>query len=473
MPLSEIIPQNRLEKFRPHQMAGAELATHTTHYCYFWDRGVGKTLLCNAIAKIKVSHNGYKVLIVTKENLIYDNIVPDMKLWFPEISFVVLAGARKHIANIKRILKSNMIPESQKPKVYITSFGVFRDIWDIICEGMDVLIIDESGLLRNAQSKLSVAFRHASDKYNFKCVYPMSGLPAPNSELEYFTQLYMVAPEIFGKSFNAYKEQNFRIARKAENNSGKYILKNPAEFREKMKPVSSYISRHDVFKNIKEPLRLKRYFDLTDEQQIYYYLVITQTKKYISDRQSEPIETLIPFLVKQVRWMQVICGLYKSEEGGQKELKTNLYDTMIDAIEDVNEPILIWCNYDYEQLKIINRLAKLGKSVSFVHGSQKQKDQRKARQAFKDGHVQYLVLKPGANAHGHNFQTVCSFAAYTSTTYSLDAKDQSTDRIFRPPYTKVCTILNLIARNTIAEVMDNAVENKRNVAMDVLNYLKK
>jgi len=470
--LEKIIPQTTLKKFREHQVVGVEKAMQTTHYCYFWDRGVGKTLLCNAIATIKALHNKYQVLIVTKENLIYDNIVPDMKAWFPAINFVVLAGARKHIINVKKILKSRLLSEADKPKVYITSFGVFRDICDIVCDGMDVLIVDESGLLRNAQSKISVAFRQANDKYNFKGIYLLSGLPAPNSEIDYFTQLSLIAPESFGKTYNSFRNQHFKLSKRSESKSRKYSLKTPVDFRDKLKLVSSYISRHDIFKGIKEPIKLKRYFDLTEEQQVYYDIVITQTKKYISERSGKSSQKIIPFLVKQVRWMQVICGLYRAEDGTQKELKTNLYDTMIDSLEDINEPVLIWCNYDYEQLMIINKLVKIGKRVSFVHGSQKQKDQRRARQAFKNREVQFLVLKPGANAHGYNFQNVCSFAVYTTTTYSLDNKDQSTDRIFRPPYTKVCTILNLIARNTIAEVMDSAVDNKRDVAMEVLNFLK-
>ncbi len=464
-----------ISKLRSYQVTGYTIATAVNRYGYFWDMGVGKTIL--ELCIINYHKNLGKVLIVTKEDLIYDNILQQMNTLtkecdYPEFRYAVLTGDRKSIYIKKKIFESQYIPDNYKPEVYITSFNVFRDLWEVIGKDIRTLIVDESGLLRNVWSKISIAFRHAMDKYNFPNVYLLSGLPAPNSELEYFTQLYLIGQDKFGKSFERYKEENFRIAKKDEPNTGKYVLKKPEEFKEKLKSVSQYISRHDVFKDIPEPIILKKYFSLTDEQKVYYDIVITQTKKYIREHSGESIEVLIPYLVKQIRWLQIISGLYISEEGNNTRLKTNLYDTIWDTVEDVNEPILFWCNFDYEQANIVNYLAKKGRSVGFVHGGQKKEEQRIARQAFKDGRVQNLVLKPRANAHGHNFQGVCSFAIYPTLTYSLDDTEQSIDRIFRPPYKKACTILFLIAKDTIQEVIYDAVRNKKNAALEVLNYLK-
>lgn len=470
-----MLSQTILKHLRPCQVTGYTIATVLHYYGFFWDRGVGKTLLELCIALNKIQYG--KVLIVTKENLIHDNILQELNRFvkehdFPEFRFATLLGSRKVISVKKKIFESHHVPDNYKPQVYLTSFNVFRDLWDEICSGIQTLIVDESGLLRNTWSKISLAFRHAKDKYNFENIYLLSGLPAPNSELEYFTQLYLIAQDKFGKSFEKYKEENFRIAKQSEPNPGKYILKNPTEFKEKLRDVSEYISRHDIFKNIPEPIQLKRYFVLTEEQQVYYDIVITQTKKFIREYSGTATEILIPYIVKQIRWLQVICGLYVAEDGTKVKLKTNLYDTIWDTIEDVYEPVLFWCNFDYEQASIVNYLAKKGRNVGFVHGGQSKEYQRVARQAFKDGKVQNLVLKPQSNAHGHNFQNVCSFAVYSTLTYSLDNKEQSFDRIFRPPYKKACTELCLIAKDTVQEIIYEAIQNKKNSALEVLNYLK-
>lgn len=468
------LPQIICDNLRQCQKDGYQLSKTRNKYGFFWDRGVGKTILELCIASNQIQYG--KVLIITKEDLIYDNILQELdrltKIGFPEFRFSVLLGTRKIISIKNKIFESHHIPDNYKPQIYLTSFSVFRDLWEEVCINIKTLIVDESGLLRNHWSKLSLAFRHAQDKFNFENIYLLSGLPAPNSEPEYFTQLYLIGQNLFGKSFEKYKEENFRIAKQNEPNAGKYVLKNPDEFKEKLKQVSQYISRHDIFKNIPEPILLKKYFTLTDEQRIYYDIVITQTKKYIREHSGFTIEILIPYIVKQIRWLQVICGLYVAEDGTRIRLKTNLYDTIWDSIEDTYEPILFWCNFDWEQANIVNYLVRKGKNVGFVHGNQSKEDQRIARQAFKDGKVQYLVLKPRSNAHGHNFQNVCSFAVYSTLTYSLDDKEQSFDRIFRPPYRKACTELCLIAKDTIQEPIYNAIQNKKNSALEVLNYLK-
>lgn len=472
---SEIIPTTLLKSLRQCQVAGIDIAYLRNFYAFYWDMGVGKTALQICIALLKKSKG--TVLVVTKEELIKDNIMKEcerlQKSGLPEFNYSILIGARKSILLKKKIFESSYLKQSQKPEIYFTSFNVFKDLWEYICVGVKTLIIDESGLLRNVYSRVSIAFRHAKDKFDFENVYLFSGLPAPNSEIEYFTQMYLIAPELFGKSFENYKSENFRVAGQKENNPGKLVLKDPERFKVKLKEVSQYIGRSEIFDKIPELIRIVKYFDLTEQQRIYYDLVINQTKKYIREHSGESIEVLFPYIAKQAIWLQIICGYYISEDGKQTKLPTNLYDTLYDVTKDKNEPIIIWCNFNYEQASIVNMLAKKGKEVAFVHGGQRKQERSMARQVFLDGKAQYLVLKPRANAHGFNFQNVCNFAIYPTLTYSLDDNEQSITRIFRPPFKKVCTAVSLVARDTIQEVIYEAIKNKRSSALEVLNYLKK
>ena len=85
--------------------------------------------------------------------------------------------------------------------------------------GVNGLIVDESSILKNYSSKISKCVRDFAD--TCKYVYLLSGKPAPNNTMEYFSQMKVVAPNDFPMSYEAYKKKyyvniNNRIVCKSE-----------------------------------------------------------------------------------------------------------------------------------------------------------------------------------------------------------------------------------------------------------------
>ena len=137
----------------------------------------------------------------------------------------------------------------------------------------DVLLIDESQKLKNPKSKISQLLYQS--KRRFKYIYLLSGSPSPNTDMEFYGQLRMVADigteQMFYKRF-------FRLVRRGK--TMPYPDYRPGDyFKEGWKPytinkevLKRYVSQFADFKSKEECLDLPkklfvpRYFELSRKE---------------------------------------------------------------------------------------------------------------------------------------------------------------------------------------------------------------
>ena len=445
-----------------HQQRCLSIAKEKDKFAFYLDLGLGKSLLALSIVNAK----GGKALIVTKQILIRSVWTKDIQKFFPNMSYVVLCGTKAECKAKRALLNAT---------VYFINHEQFLRSWQDICRDIDILIIDESSIMRNHVAKITSAYIKAEGVHKFPNIYLLSGLPAPNRSQEYFSQIRLLDSSIFGNNYQTFAAEYFKSIKK----DGKriFVLKDPNNFHEKLKNISIYIAKEDL-KDIPGKLFVQEYLQLTEAQKFYYDIIINDAKDYV--RQHSTLNINLQdnvFFAKIIKCLEVFCGFYiKVNSDGKKQIikiKTQLYDKMWSKLEEIpGKQCIIWTIFDYEQIRVVNYLIEKKKGVSFITGGHSDKEKQLAIESFKKGEVQYLVLKSSSMKYGLNLQN-CTYSLYTSHNYSLDDFEQSQGRTHRGLTQKnICTYISFSFEDTISETIYQALRDKKEVAMSVLNYLK-
>ena len=455
---------------RDYQVPSIEISREKNRYAFFWKKGIGKTILGTIIAKEK-SQFGKVLIVVRKVTIRSPNGWLDHFRWIaPDLLYTDLC-LNKSGKKEELIARRNLIDVP----VYFINHEKFRLYWDVICKGIGTIIIDESSLLRNHKSHLTRSFSKADQKYNFKYIYPLSGLPAPNNPYEYFPQIRLVDKNLFGTSFEHFLSTYFRRANKKKGELGSYILKDSEQFMEKLRTVSVYVDgkKSDLPQEIVSP----EYFELNEKQREYYNIVMSDIKDCVQTHKDLPIQSLLPEIAKTTKALEIICGFYiNNTENKTIVIKTALYETVYNFLQTIpNEKVLIGCNFDAEQKLMASYLIKKRHSVALISGRHKDTERQKALDEFKNGNIQYLIANKKVLKYSVNLENI-DYCIHTSLTHSFDDCDQFNGRIKRATggqEHRTVSIIPMIAEDTICEPIFKAVQNKEDVSQAVLNYLLK
>ena len=91
--------------------------------------------------------------------------------------------------------------------------------------------------------------------------------------------------------------------------------------------------------------------------------------------------------------------------------------------------------------------------------------------AFQEGKTRFLIAHPKSGGMGLTF-TNCSYMIWFSISYSQEEHSQANDRIYRIGQKNNCTYIYFLAKDTIDEIIYEALQKKQNLAMKCLEMLK-
>ena len=132
---------------------------------------------------------------------------------------------------------------------------------------------------------------------------------------------------------------------------------------------------------------------------------------------------------------------------------------VVELLEELgDEPVLIWCQYQYEIEHLRAVLQDNGYQVGTAYG--KTKDLNANIYAFKDNRIQILIANPRTLQYGVTL-TNCCYAIYYSTSYSYEEYYQSHDRIYRKGQSRPCTYIFLQCKDTIDKIMFEVIQRKQ------------
>jgi hypothetical protein len=425
-----------MKKLRLYQIKALHYLRQHIHAALFVEMRMGKTICI--IRHIKQLSGINRVLIVApysalagwREELISEN--------YQEKEIVYLTGTKAKRLKLFNISFGRCLDVSVK--WFLINKEGFLVLPEITKISWDVLILDES-FIRNPQSKVTKFF--CNNFRNVKHRYLLSGTPAPEGELDYFTQLYFLDPTILG--FKNYWE---------------YRLRWFAQFGYdwQIKPASRQILSQRLAKSC---FFLQRNEVNLGGKQIIENRIIDLPSKFrnVYDKLEEDFILEYQSIHKQTLYAGVKFGMLHQLCGGFAE-KTMVSNHKIEVLKELlggelkGQQIVIWAWYVCE----VEYLAKM-LSCPGISGRIKPIDRDKFRLGFQSKKYKYIVVQPEV----WKFGTTLS-AASTMIYYSLPegylTYQQSKDRALDLEKQNSILILNLLVKDSVDEDSWESLQRK-------------
>lgn len=369
------------------------------------------------------------------------------------------------------------------------------------------IIVDESDAFKNHQTERFKALIRLKPFSSYRRI--MTGTPINNGPLDLWAQFYFLNPSILGHASFASFRGEYAVVLPPTNP----LVKSIAEARRGRAPVllakgpdglpryknlerlSAKIDPHS-FRALKSecldlPAKLPKtiYFNLTERQANAYELMkeecrielASETTVELNDTgMGLSLEIPVSKLTSLVKLSQITSGFIsvgKSQDrpGFIEQLgdENPKFDIMIDTVKKIVEAgkkVIVWATLRHE-IEIAKGLFR-DNDISFVeyHGDVSDKEREIARHEFQDGKASVFIGTQKSGGTGLTL-VAASYVIYISNNFSARARAQSEDRAHRIGQTEPVTIIDIIARGTIDQVMADNLDGKATLSELVLSHL--
>lgn len=330
-----------------------------------------------------------------------------------------------------------------------------------------MIVVDESSRMKNYKSKTTKILLALRDKFKYR--YVMSGTAAPNSELEYYSQMEFVQPGIFGSSFFKFRNTFFHLSRGKDVMQGRFLP--PKEMQKlfmsgwkyqitpyNQKRLMGIIAPYCDVKKKSECLDLPeeideiRLVELKDERKNY-----DEMRKHLITEINGRFITAQVALAKAMKLRQICAGFAYSDDEKSHEIGTSKLTELMALLEELgDQQVIIWGQFHFEIEKLLSTLPN---SCSLYSGT---KDKQDSINGFKEGRYKYLIAHPRSAGHGLTF-TNCHTQIFFSIDYSYEMFEQCRARTHRAGQKSNCTYIYLLAKNTIDEKIYDVLKKKGDI----------
>lgn len=346
--------------------------------------------------------------------------------------------------------------------------GTPRERWDIIHTGKrwnlinyeglktcpaaletqwGAVVVDESSRLRNPKTTISKTIIKAFGNTPIKAV--LSGLPAPETPMDYFQQFKFLYGKFLG--FNNY--WSFRNVACFNAYKWKWILKH--QFKDKIRKhiqTSSFIlSRKDAGMGNKK-IYETRTIKIESEQK---RLMQRAEKEFILG--TEPNEVMTKFVPVVWIWLAQMSGGFLDGElkysGKIKELVSLLEGEL------KNEQVVVWFRFNQELELSSKVLLSRGITCSKLWGNVSESERWSSIKAFNGRKNRILLCQQKVGLYGIDL-SAASTGIYYSNGFSAETRAQSEDRIEHPSKKEPLLIIDLVTEDSIDSDILKALKKK-------------
>jgi SNF2 family DNA or RNA helicase len=436
-----------------HQKKGLITCAKRNRFGIYHDTGTGKTLTTLEIVK----HHDVKTLVICPLSLIEGAWMQETRDRYPDMDTSNLWTAKKRspVAFNKALEK----------KLCVINYEAFRTIDKKLAgAGFDMVVLDESARIKSPKSSTAKKVVEFCD--NVRYAYLLSGVPAPNSLEEYFNQIRILDPMLWGKSFYKWRTKYFYPS-----GYGGYTWDVKPDCEEKLKSdiatVAEYVNKADVL-DLPERTDSKRVFQLSDDERRHYKNIKRDLVTILDEGETITSANAMGAIMK----LRQLSSGFLMDDGEIYEVGNSKTRELMQLLEDIGrKQVIIWIQFKHEAAKVKAALAKVGYDSGILNSTTTETEKQEYLRDFKLGALQYIICHPKSVGYGHTLVN-CSDAIYYSSGYSYDDDYQSRDRIYRYGQKKKCSYYYLIADKTMDKPIMEAVQKKEKTSMAVLNYLK-
>jgi len=424
------------------------------------EMGLGKTApTVSAINYLQKEQRFGPALVLAPLRVIYNSWPNELQKWehLKNMRSYILHGQGKDIGNLSYHLKNqNIILSNFETLPFIEKKNIHK-----YC---DILVIDESSLVKNSKTKRFKILKRIAGGFKKKIL--LTGTPAPSGELwELFAQIMLLdGGQRLGTSFWQFQNTFYN---KADFMGYKYELKpdSRAVITNKVKDITIALKARDYLK-LPPVIHNTIYVSLPTKTASLYK---EMEKEFLIELENNVV-TAANAAVKSAKLRQITAGgIY--HEGGQEYtlLHEEKINTLAEIIEGTDSNVLCCYQFKFERSLLERRIPR----AKFIDGSTSAVESTKIIKDWNAGKVKILCCHPQSVGHGLNLQSGGHILVWLSPDWSLERTQQMNARLYRQGQTQKVFIHQIIATGTIDEVVVESLKQKKTGQASLIKALKK
>lgn len=393
-------------------------------------QGLGKTLVAIYAAKAR----GFKRILVICPLTLVQNWVDEYHRWTGEEATTVhgRSGEFSHFT--------------------VTNYdSVIDNLSTFEAGGWDLIICDESILLKNGDSNRSKRIKKLREKVSE--IWLLSGSPVSRYADDLYSQFYIMNPHYF-TSYWRFADAYCYVMK---TNWGTEIIgsKRTIDYRREFSDIIFRVNKEEAQLEIPDMLFDTYSVKLTDKQQEVYNNLENDFFACLDDA-SISVPTRLASLIRLQQTVSNLANL--GDDWPNESAKMNLLMDLA-VNKEIDTPCIIWVNWIMSGHLLCSTLNEAGFKAAYVYGGLSAPDRQKIIQDFHDGKIKYLIMSIGVGKYGLTL-TEAKTMIYFDKTFDGDGYVQSQDRIHRIGLKHKPTVISLVAKGTTDELIADNLINK-------------
>lgn len=422
-------------------------------YALFVEMGLGKTIMALSVAFLRVLRGEARRILILCPKTIAKNWEETIE-WLRKMYGFYFTIDVRDLSGLKTSeLKEHFFDLNRlKYDVVIDILNFDKLLYVDELPKYDFLIVDESTRIKNPNAQRTqkvISMLKKSIPYRLV----LTGSPITKDVSDLWTQLYLVdAIDI-----------SYRDFRKA-------VRKDKTKWREFAKQNIIALTKEDIERMglMKFPEKIyKTYrFELSDEAKLLYTRVQELMQKSII------VSDMRKVLATMIQMQRVTSGFNPFT---LKELSPNRKKELLGILvkrEILSRPFIVWASFVKDVQTVYAYLKSLGLKGELVCGDIPNQRRGIIIDNFQEGKYDFLVAHPVVMGIGVTL-TASNCCVYYSNSFRFEDRIQSEDRIHRVNQTAdKCYYIDLVAKNTIDEIILENLRNKRSLSDLTIDEMK-
>ena len=449
----------------PHQEQAYALSLERPGYAYLLEMGLGKTAICLAnIGELHLRGQVSGVLVLAPKGVHrqwLNEQVPEHLDKKIKVNPLVWKGKPFDLKEMNKkgltILSMNIDSISTK-KGFTVAHNFMK-----LHNGRSMMVVDESHMIKSWKAKRTKAAWALGDLAKYKRI--MTGTPIAKNILDAWSQFYFLDWKILGYKYMTAFRSRYCIMGGFE---GRQIIgqKNVEEFYRLIAPHAYRKTKAECL-DLPPKIYSVREYEMDDDTRRHYQ---SMKKTFMTELKNGSIVDAQHAAVAVLRLQQIACGYLPDpeKEGKGQIISNDRIEVLLDIIEQVNGPVVIWCRFISDINRIYDRLTKSNvygpQCAVQYYGDMNDEQKEIAKKKFLSGSARFFIGNPQAGGTGLNLQGACQTAIYFSNSFRALDRWQSEDRLHRMGTTGAVSYIDLIAVGSVDRAIMRNLKNKKSIS---------
>lgn len=464
-------------KLRPYQETGVKwLLNHQTNglgACLADDMGLGKTLQTIALlsytkdnlkkskkpstgqmtlfaAEMMEEINPLRALIILPSSLVF-NWKEEIRKFNKSLHTLEFVGAKRR----------KSIDSLDKFDVVLTTYHtVLRDIEKLRTINWEYVILDESQMIKNKNSKMFQVINEIPAENRLS----LSGTPIENSLSDLWSQMQFINPEMLG-SFSFFKKNYLTPIEKHQDQ------KALSQLARLIKPYILRRTKEEVAPELPALNEQIEFIILEKAQKEAYEKLKSATRNYLLGLDDSDKSFKFHVFVALTKLRQIANDpiLVDPDYKGESDKKNHIVSKM-EEVRKSGHKVLIFSAFT----KLLDSFQKecIQRNWSYVSltGKDNQKNRKASVDAFqKNEEVSFFFISLKAGGTGLNL-TAADYVFILDPWWNPFAEKQAIARAHRIGQDKPVTVIRYIAKETIEEKILKLQKRKTNLSNDIIHF---